>query len=367
MTSSHPLTFSLQTDPLAAIFYAVNCLQEFSSTAEKLDKYGRFKFSETWQARLDCIETNVVQQLIDAFFLQNEKLKQIVLPPPRPSSAFLTHDIDSLFGGFWQEGKWAARHFRLDKIVHLLFLEAVRRPSWLNIDDILRIHTEHDARSTYFFLTEKGRNTEGSSSIRNEKLKIKNADYRTDDKRVQVFFEKITAQGSDIGLHKSTMSTGFVAEFSRLPTTAVLANRYHFLKFQLPQAWQTMDAAGVQLDASLGFAEHFGFRNGYGLPFQPFDFEKKTGKLGLIVAPMHIMDGNFDTYMRLPESQIAPTILDFFEKNRTNAVLNVLWHNREFAPFRFENYLEIYKKLLIYLRETQMPTVTASEIIAEFG
>ena len=245
----------------------------------------------------------------------------------------------------------------------MLFSEAIRRPAWFNIDDILKLHSAYDVRSTFFFLTEKGwflpengQNTEG----------VFHADYDVHKPRIQQLFKNIRAQKSEIGLHKSAfISSDFNAELKKLPIDKTRSNRYHFLKFQLPEAWQTMEKAGIQLDASLGFAEQFGFRNSYGLPFSPYNFETKQA-MNLVVTPLNIMDGTMEYYMHMPTSEIAQTIISFLDNNRKDAILSLLWHNREFSPFRFEAYLGIYKQVLTYLHETKMPTVTASEIVEMF-
>jgi peptidoglycan/xylan/chitin deacetylase (PgdA/CDA1 family) len=343
-----------KTDYLAAIFYLVNCLQEYNATS--LDVHGRYQFSASWQAQTGTITQNVVQQTINLFLENQPKLRHLV-SESRESCVFLTHDIDGLYNAWKTEGLWAAKNLRLDKILHLLYLEAIRRPAWFNIDDILKLHSEYDVRSTFFFLTEKGRNTEG----------VTHADYDVHSNKIQQLFTRIKAHKSEIGLHKSALiHADFNSELNKLPLNQIKSNRYHFLKFQLPVAWQTMEKSGVDLDASLGFAEQFGFRNGYGLPFSPYHFEEKRA-MNLVVTPLNIMDGTMEYYMKMPSSEVAKTTINFMENNRKDAVLSLLWHNREFSPFRFEAYLGIYKEILTYLHDTKMPTITASEIVGIYA
>jgi hypothetical protein len=342
-----------KTDYLAAIFYLVNCLQEYNATS--LDVHGRFQFSASWQAKTGTITENVVQQIIN-FFLENQPKLRHLAAISRESCVFLTHDIDGLYNAWKTEGLWAAKNFRIDKLLHLFYLEAIRRPAWFNIDDILKLHSEYDVRSTFFFLTEKGRNTEG----------VTHADYDVNAPKIQQLFTRIKAHKSEIGLHKSALiRSDFNAELNKLPLNGINSNRYHFLKFQLPEAWQIMENAGVDLDASLGFAEQFGFRNSYGLPFSPYNFDQKKA-MNLIVTPLNIMDGTMEYYMKMPTSEIAKTTINFMENNRKDAILSLLWHNREFSPFRFEAYLGIYKQVLSYLYDNKIKTMTASEIVNDF-
>jgi hypothetical protein len=349
-----------KTDYLAPIFYLVNCLQEYGATT--LDVHNRFQFSASLQAQTDTITENVVQKIINLFLEKQPKLRHLSLKS-HESCLFLTHDIDGLYNAWRTEGLWAAKNLRVDKLLHLLYLEAIRRPAWFNIDDILKLHSDYDIRSTFFFLTEKGRTTDGGTTSRFRREGIAHADYNVNSPKIQQLFTNIQAHKSEIGLHKSALiHSDFNSELNKLPLTKVKSNRYHFLKFQVPEAWQTMEKAGIELDASLGFAEHYGFRNSYGLPFSPYNFVEKKA-MNLMVTPLNIMDGTMEFYMNMPPSNIAKTIIDFLDNNRKDAVLSLLWHNREFSPFRFEAYLGIYKQILTYLHETKMKTVRASEIV----
>ena len=345
---------SPKTDYLAAIFYLVNCLQEYNATS--FDVHQRFQFSASWQAQTGTITQNIVQHIINLFLGNQPKLRHLA-SKFRESCVFLTHDIDGLYNAWKTEGLWAAKNFRLDKILHLLYLEAIRRPAWFNIDDILKLHTEYDVRSTFFFLTEKGKNTEG----------VFHADYDVNSNKIKQLFSRIKAHKSEIGLHKSALiNSDFNSELNKLPLNTIKSNRYHFLKFQLPEAWQIMENAGIDLDASLGFAEQFGFRNSYGLPFSPYNFEEKKA-MNLIVTPLNIMDGTISHYMKMPSSEVAKTTINFLENNRKDAILSLLWHNREFSPFRYGAYLGIYKEILSYLYDRKIKTITASEIVEKFA
>ena len=44
-------------------------------------------------------------------------------------------------------------------ILNLILFELTRRPHWRNIDKIIKINNEHDVRSTFFWLVNKGKGT----------------------------------------------------------------------------------------------------------------------------------------------------------------------------------------------------------------
>lgn len=350
------LTESGQVDYMATIFYMVNCLQEYGAEKEDFDKYKRFKFEACFQAKFGIIQENMVSELIEKFVETVPILRGAFSNrTTRPSRIFLTHDIDSLYSSFFQDGLWAIKKRRIDVLIQLIINELLRQPAYFNIDKMLKIHSEYDIKSTFFWIAAQGRSADG----------IKNADYSLTNKKVQQALSEIQKNQFDIGLHKSSLDSSFETEFERLPKAHIKANRYHFLRFQLPNAWEIMSDAGVKLDASLGFADQYGFRNSYGLPFRPYDFRTGT-TMPLIVTPLNIMDGTLAGYMGINETDISKHILDFFEKNKEDCVLGLLWHNTESSEFKYLPYLKIYKEILTYIFESKMGTVTAKDIVKMF-
>ena len=230
---SYILTTDGQIDYIATIFYMVNCLQEYGQDETALDKYNRFPYSASFQAKFGIIRENRVSELIEKFVETMPLLLRNEIPmfsgrgaflnkTARPSRIFLTHDIDSLYSSFFQDGLWAIKKGRLDVLIRLIFNELLKRPAYFNIDKILKIHSENDIKSTFFWIAAQGRSADG----------IKNADYRLTNKKVQNALIAIEENGFDLGLHKSSLDSSFETEFARLPQAHIKANRYHFLRFQ---------------------------------------------------------------------------------------------------------------------------------------
>jgi peptidoglycan/xylan/chitin deacetylase (PgdA/CDA1 family) len=341
-------------DYLATIFYMVNCLQEYNPSDAALDKYGRFRFTKSFQYRFQNITENLVQHCIDAFCEQHDALRHLA-KQHQNSKILLTHDIDSLHGAWKYESRWAFKQGRLGLMFKIIAEVFLQNHSWFNIDKILKIHVEYDVKSTFFWITQQGRGAFG----------IKNADYDIKSGTLQQTLNDVQNQGFEIGLHKSSLETSFNDEFKRLPEGHVSANRFHFLKFNVPQGWQALEKGEVAFDTSLGFAEAYGFRNAYGLPFQPFDWSQQR-TLKTVVTPLNIMDGTLGDYMKIPTYQIQNHITDFFEKHEKDALITLLWHNTEFSEYSFEAYLDIYKNILKYIKEKNIEVTTIKKVLNEF-
>ena len=55
----------------------------------------------------------------------------------------------------------------------------------------------------------------------------------------------------------------------------VYHNRFHFLRFTLPQSYQQLLACGISDDYSMGYADQIGFRAGTCTPFYFYDLENE--------------------------------------------------------------------------------------------
>ncbi len=337
-------------DWLGTAFYMINAFQEYATESEdsQYDRYGRYTYESTYQYKYDRIEDNIVDRCFRAFCQDVPVLREYG-DRQRKSRVFLSHDIDTIHGSFLQDGLWALKHGRVDVIMKLIMNTMLLRPDWRNMDRIVSLHNEHDLTSTFFWLATKkiGAN------------KVKNADYNI---RKLKGLTDITRSN---GLHKSCYHTSMREEMDMLPFETRL-NRYHFLKFNIPSAWKVLQESGIDLDASLGFAERIGFRNNYGLPFRPYNVATGAA-FDFVEVPLNVMDGTLHRYMHVPLHNTASRVIEFIEKNKWNSVISVLWHNTYFTDYKYAGYLQEYKKILQYLVESEMRSITPQEIVKEYG
>jgi len=341
-------TVNGSVDYLCSAFYMINCIQEFGAT--ELDEYNRFKFSNSYQYHFKNIEENLVQELFDKLYKSNRKLNQFTEAGPR-TKFFLSHDIDTVYGALLQDGYSALKQKRLDVIIKLFLNIALQRPDWLNIDKIMNIESEYDFKSTFYWLVNKGKLN----------VRERNSDYSINDKKIRDFINLVTEKGWENGLHKSISKESFKEEIDKLSFVPE-GNRYHYLKFRLPSAYRDIEQSGLKLDSSLGFAEVMGFRNSYGFPFHPYDFENKK-PFDFLEIPLNVMDQTFYSYEKLPPERIAKKVISFFEKNSSKCIISILWHNNFFSNYKFHGYLDAYKDILEYFYENKYECITQKELL----
>lgn len=348
-TNDHYILFPdiKEIDYLSTAFYMINAFQEYRDETENFDRYGRYRFDRTYQNQYNCIDQNIVQKCFDEFCKTIPVLSTFSVPDKK-TRIFISHDIDTVWGSFLQDGLWALKRGRIDILLRLIMNEILSKQDWKNMDKIVKLLSELDLKSTFFWLA-----TQKVSSDN-----VKNADYSIKK------FRNIMNVTKSNGLHKSSAAFSFREELNALPFETTLS-RYHFIKFKLPSAWEELENSPIRFDASLGYAERFGFRNSYGLPFRPFNMATRK-PFSFIEVPLNIMDGTLHRYMKIPREKTASTIIDFIEKNKVNCILTILWHNTYFTNYKYSGYLEEFKKILLYLNESGIKSITPEEIINEF-
>lgn len=334
-------------DLIASIFYLINCVQEYAVT--DFDQYGRFPLQDSLQHRTQTLHDNLVQQLMDEFMISHPALARLKTTKRR-SGFFLTHDIDTIYGAKNQNGDYALRTHQYHKIPGLLWRHYTGQPDWLNMDGIMDLEDKYGFRSSFFWLTNKDE---------------KNADYRFHHKKIAQQIARIENRGFENGLHKSISRETMADELENLSLVGTpRGQRYHFLKFNLPDAWSEIESGDIPLDTSLGFSENFGFRNSYGLPFMPYHVVEKR-VCDLVEVPMNIMDGNF-FYQGKTVKQAEKELLAWLERNKENTVVTINFHNNFFDDMLYAGYGALYEVLLRYFAEEKWQCMTQASLLAEF-
>jgi len=333
-----------EPDYLSSIFYMINSLQEYNTT--DVDEIGRFKYTNSYQNKFGNIRDNLVGQYSQKIFPQVQQPK---------SRIFLSHDIDSVNGAVVQDSYFLLKKGNPLPVFRLVLNAALQRPDWLNMDKIMKIEDEHSLKSTFFWLVNKGRLN---------KREV-NSDYDINSSKIRPILKSIEDKGWENGLHKSISTDTYKEESAKL-ALPIVANRNHYLKFRLPDLYDDIEASGLQMDASLGFAEAIGFRNSFGLPFHPFNLKERK-PYSFVEVPLTVMDGTLKQYRGVPLNETAEEIISFLEKNRTGSLISILWHNTYFTDYKFGGYVKVYKQLLEYIHANGMHSINPREIVNEFA
>jgi hypothetical protein len=336
-------------DYISSVFYLINAVQEYD--LKDRDALGRFSYQASIQKRFDIVRQNLVQTYLNQIA---KTLCPSFIPSVEKSSVFISHDIDEVYGSWTQDLAFSIRKMHFLDMGKILASFFIQKSSWFNFDQIMKMKSEHDFKSLFLFIVQKGKSKEG----------LKNADYLIDSPQIRRAIAEIKSNGFELGLHKSVSDSDFKEEL-KLLKEPVICNRHHYLRFHWPDLLTQMEASGLLVDTSLGYAEEYGFRNNFALPFVPFSVKERRVST-FVEVPLHIMDRTFYAYRKDPVSSVSKNVIQFFEENKYNAIISLLWHNNFYTSVKFDGYLNELKKILSYLHEEKIKGITAKEIANQF-
>ncbi|SMC00454.1 hypothetical protein SAMN00120144_3381 [Hymenobacter roseosalivarius DSM 11622] len=352
----------IHADLISAAFYLLSGWQEYFS-AER-DQHGRFPYAASVQQRYGFVAVPVVNYYFDILRTAVEHITGQQALARRwganaaPFAAFITHDIDNCQSAWKSEGKAALRGGQIARFGRLLVRRLQGRDAWNNLEEVQAETGRWGAKSTFFFLGNPRRAANGT----------RNADYDLTKPRFQQRIRNLASAGAEVATHGSLgtaqNASQLQQEKAKLPVAA-LGARFHYLSWEPRQTPQVVAAAGLAYDSTLGFAEHFGFRNSYCLPFHPFDFE--YGKaFDFLEIPLNVMDTTLHhpNYLQLAPDEIGPALRPMFEQiERFGGVCTVLWHNENFAPQNQKNGPRQFHELLHYLHGRGAAFVNGTDIL----
>jgi hypothetical protein len=109
------------------------------------------------------------------------------------------------------------------------------------------------------------------------------------------------------------------------------ANRFHYIRFQIPHSYSRLMKIGLKEDHSLGYAGRVGFRAGTCTPF-PFFNLKHNIETPLMIYPFAFMDTTFNHYLRQDATTATDKILAMMKQvKKAEGPFVGLWHNSSLA------------------------------------
>ena len=190
------------------------------------------------------------------------------------------------------------------------------------------------------------------------------ARYDINDVRGQV--ERITAAGSEVGLHGIDAwreSAGGREEGGRIVQATGrdgIGVRMHWLYFD-EQSPHKLEEAGFDYDSTFGYNETVGYRAGTTQAFKPL------AASSLIELPLHAMDTAlfYPGYLNLSPREAQKRLAELIDNAiQFGGVLTINWHDRSIAPERLWD--GFYIRLLENLKARSAWFPTAARAVSWF-
>ncbi|MDJ0363929.1 hypothetical protein QMK33_02100 [Hymenobacter sp. H14-R3] len=358
----------IAADIISAAFYLLSGWQEYFSTER--DRHGRFPYGASVQKIHGFVTLPVVNYYFDVLRAAIEHVSQQPLQPRRWGSqqadfaAFISHDIDNLRSAWKAPAKAALKQRKLGLFSKLAWRHFTQPDAWDNLEAVAAATAQYGAKSTFFILPSSKKAANGTP----------NADYRLTPKLRQRLWQ-LEEQGCELGLHNSIgTSTGQTGIFGKKIPFNATGCRFHYLSWEprITPFVVTFSPAAAEsfiYDSTLGFAEHFGFRHSFCLPFYLFDFSNAEA-FGFLEIPLNVMDTTLHhpNYLQLNPAEILPTLRPVFaEVKKFGGVASVLWHNENFDPANTQNGPQQFHEIMTHLQQQGAFFLTGSEIASSIS
>jgi hypothetical protein len=337
----------VHADIIASTYFLVTRYEEMVRRDVR-DEHGRFPRKASLAYRAGFIDRPIVDEYA---VLLRKWLQEIGVPVPEPNRKFsvlLTHDVDHLRRySKWHQPYRTAAAALLGRYPRPTIAQAMgcawglRRDPWDTFDDMIRMDMSSGYEPVYFFMA-------GGNSRHDRRYDIRGSDARR-------LVEKLQAAGAVIGLHASYqagMHPGLIAQekavLEEVCGTTIRRSRHHFLAWREIEDGWALAKAGIDWDATLGYADVPGFRLGVCHPIPLFD-PVKMEPMGITEHPLIVMDSTLSDpkYMNLSDEDAfscCETLMDQTRKHRGEFV--ILWHNTSFAPEAGNYHPGLYRWLL---------------------
>lgn len=345
----------LHADLFGSAFFFLSRYEEVA--APVFDSFGRFPAMASYAFRHGFLDRPVVDEyraLLDACL---NRLWPNLPPDPAIFRIEVSHDVDLPLRHAW--ANWARmlgggfRDFVQTRSVaqfreRAIGWHAVRyrqqyeRDPYNTFAELMNCSEKRGLRSAFYFIADRPAGH-------------MDALYEIDDPFIVSLISQIHGSGHEVGLHTSFNSfldaEQTQHEFDRLRTVCerqgvrqqVWGGRQHFLRWKAPETLRNWEAAGLNYDATLGFAQCVGFRCGTSREFRPFDLLWQR-TLNLVERPLIVMDATLINYMRLGTGDAALATCEKLKRycEKHEGIFSLLWHNSNLtSPDMWRLYLDI--------------------------
>lgn len=166
----------------------------------------------------------------------------------------------------------------------------------------------------------------------------------------------------DVGLHgqvhfisDAERIRAEIGKLAGLSGSPVLLNRQHYLRWDAERTLAGLEAAGVRVDATLGYNDRPGFRLGTSWPFLWFDCATDR-PTGILEAPLILGEFQFYDPADFDGEAARAVVKDYLEKScRQGGVFTVLFHNEYFYEAQFPGHGRLYSDMLAWADARGLP------------
>ncbi len=334
----------LPFDIFAATFYLLSRYEEY--LPHEKDMYGRFACENSFAYRHGCLHLPLINLWVKDFA---EVLQQkfLSLSYQFPSFSFLpTYDIDIAYS---YKHKGLLRNMggflRSPSAERIQVLTGKKKDPFDCYADLHQLHDQFNLEPIYFFL-----------------VAADNGQY---DKNILPYSDAMWslinqhAKKYKVGLHPSWQSGDNRAllkkekeQLEAMCNTAVTRSRQHYIRYNLPEGYQRLIAAGITDDHSMGYGSCNGFRASIASSFYWYDLEKEQ-QTRLRIHPFCFMDANAYHEQRQDPAVSFNELQQYLAVcKKVNGTLITIWHNNFLGAVNdLKGWKEMYQEFIVQVQQ----------------
>ena len=313
--------------------------------SDKKDIHSRFPYEASLQKKYSFVEIPVVTIYFE--LIKELALKRgFKLEAKKIDSPFIfTHDIDQLRSGWYENIIFYKENFSIKSLIEIpknLITKTfgLKDDYYKGMEEMLQIDETNNIKAISFFISNKSE---------------KDADFYLKDKRFESLLKRCKTK-QEIGFHPGYETFKNQDEFEKQKEDLekffeqkITKSRQHFLRYDMAHTPYIIEQSGIKEDYTLGFAEHYGFRNGISHSFYLFNFKEKKA-FTFLTVPLVFMDVSLTNYTKysLAERHIEFQKISQFLKNVKISFptqVSILFHNSVFTEVKYKGLKAFYKKL----------------------
>lgn len=346
-------------DIFGSIFFMLSRYEEL--VVKEKDIYGRFPYKESISFKEDFIVRPVVDEYILLLWSCIRYLYPEIKRKEHKPKTFVSCDVDYIkdkgvrFPGIFKRiaGDLIKRKSitSLFSSVRLFFQVSVLNKEELDpynsFDFMMDVCDKDKLKMAFYFIPKKTKKTI-------------DGDYNIESEEVVQLMRNIIKRGHEVGYHGSYYSYNnkkktleevdlLKQEYKRAGGNPddIKGGRQHYLRWETGVTEKNWEAAGMEYDSTLGYAEQVGFRCGTSREYNFYDvIDRKPLKLK--IRPLVVMEVSMfnENYMNLSYDEATSMVKKISDTTNNYEVnFSLLWHN---SSFKTKTDKTVFKKLLDY-------------------
>lgn len=325
-------------DLFASSFFMLTRWEEMVNPNK--DHYNRFPATQSVAYLNDFLHRPIVNEYTEFIWNLLRRLDYKGDRKEHNAKMMLTHDVDHI--RFWNPEK-CIRSIAGDLLKRKSIFTAYRtlisypfkRDPFNTFEWLMDVSESFNVKSHFYFMSG------GNSSYDNF--------YSISHPMTRKIIKKMIDRGHLIGFHPSFNSYNNPVQWEKEKIQlenvlgfGVKEGRQHFLRFSIPETWRIWNDNSMEMDSSLCYADHEGFRCGVCYPFHPYDVLSRE-IMNLKEYPLTCMEVSFTVYQDITPEEMMERIKVLVDKvKKYRGVFVLLWHNSSFDIDKWGPFKKVY-------------------------